>query len=63
MFCRDMKNQLAALYVQCTQQDVLMNNLLSRSRTAAHEAFIGHIFMRLVYADHPFCLTYVTGGQ
>ena len=31
--CRDMKDQLAKLYVQCTQQDVLMNNLLCRART------------------------------
>ena len=33
--CRDMKDQLAKLYVQCTQQDVLVNNLLNRARTVS----------------------------
>ena len=29
------KKQLAQLFVKCTQQDVQMNNLLSRARTLA----------------------------
>lgn len=31
--CRELKDKLAKLYVQCTQQDALINNLLCRART------------------------------